>query len=457
MYLRISILAVTLMLGCSESSDSTSDGPPAGDAAVREGGAKTGDLEEGDPCNQDAQCQSGICHAGACARGCTDPGQCESGQECVSDDGKRLFCHTPGYPAGLGQPCAVTGTCPAGTTCLGGVHWASAYCTADCQSDVDCPPQLTCDEYAPGKKRCIRRLFCTRCYHDDNCGAGRLCVKQGGEAFCSRTCAPGSTECPRFAACKDVGGKQVCVHKAGTCDGDGTLCQPCHNTDCKAPGLCLVNMFTNERFCGQDCSGTGCPSSDYDCVGVGGSDKQCVPHYDSALKQMQGCVQISPIGQQGDVLEDFAMVGYTDSDGDGSLAGEQLQVLRLSDHAAEAKVILFNLSAGWCGPCKQETQHFASLMKTYGPKGLAIFQAIFDAETPGDPPTVTLLDSWIKAYGPSGSVGIDVDAESIIYNATGTTPVNMILDAKTRKVLDKSHGYSQSTLESKIKTHLGVP
>jgi thiol-disulfide isomerase/thioredoxin len=452
--LFVLVLAVALLGGCS-GSDSATDSGATGDGAGGE--AQTGDGKEGDPCTQNSACQSGICYAGACARACTSPADCASGQDCTSDDGVRVFCNTPGYPKAVGQSCAVSGSCTAGTTCLGGVYWAHAYCTADCQTDVDCPATLYCREYDAGKKHCVRRLFCTHCYHDANCGPGKLCIQQGADNVCSRPCAAGSTECPRFAECKDVGGKHACVHKAGSCDGDVTLCKPCHNTDCQTGGFCLVNIFTQEQFCGQDCSGSSCPSSSYDCVGVGGADKQCVPHYDANLKQMMGCVQVSPIGQQGDVIEDFATVGYSDSDNNGSLVGEKLRVLRLSDYAGKAKIILFNLSAGWCGPCKNETQQFASLMATYGPKGLAIFQVLFDDVNPGDPPTVGLLDSWVSTYKPLGSVGIDVDAESIIYNTTGITPVNMILDANTRKVLDKSHGYSQTTLESKIKTHLGVP
>jgi len=335
------------------------------------------------------------------------------------------------------------------------VSWAPAYCTADCKSDVDCPATHHCSEYTTGKRHCIRRLFCTRCYHDGNCGAGKLCVKQGSEGFCSRACTPGQTECPRFAECKTVGGAPRCVHKAGKCDGDGALCQPCHNSDCAASSFCIANTFTGEQFCGQDCKSKGCPSSKYDCVDVGGGDQQCVPHYDSSLKQMQGCVSVSPIGEVGDVLEDFATIGYADAG--GSVSGKQLQVLRLSEVASKAKVVLFNISAGWCNPCQQETQHSAALLSTYGPQGLAIFQVLFESATSGEPPSQAFLDKWVISQKAAGAVGIDVDAESIIYNTTGVTPVNLIVDAKTLKVLDKSYGYSQTQLETKLKSYLGQP
>jgi len=450
----LALLAAALW-GCSGSDgskDQSSVHP--GDAGVDQPpGAKK---KPGEPCGGDAECASAVCLKGTCAKSCGSPADCDAGQECTSDDGKRVFCSTPSHAKAIGQSCAVTGSCPAGTTCLGGTTWAHAYCTADCANDAECPATHYCREYDAPKRRCVRRLFCTRCYHDGNCGAGKVCVEQGGERFCSRPCSIGTTECPRFAECKEVGGKPVCVHKAGRCDGDGKLCQPCHNTECPAPGFCLVNTFTAEQFCGQDCRSAGCPSSSYDCVGVGGTDKQCVPHYDPDLKQQRGCVSASPIGEKGDVIEDFATVGYADADKDGSLVGEKLQVLRLSDFATTAKIILFNLSAGWCKPCQAETQQSAALLKTFGPQGLAIFQVLFEGDSVSEPPTVALLDGWVSSLKAAGAVGIDVDAESIVYNTTGLTPVNMILDAKTLRVLDKFYAYNQLTLESKIKTHLGL-
>ena len=158
----------------------------------------------------------------------------------------------------------------------------------------------------------------------------------------------------------------------------------------------------------------------------------------------------------GDTMDDFVMSGYTDSNKDGSLAGEKLAEVRLSDFAKTHKIILFDISAGWCGPCKTETTWFAGWLKTYGSKGLMIFQTLSDGNTQGSTPTTTMLDSWISTYKAVGACGIDPYKQSSQYNSKGTVPLNLIIDAKTLKVLDKINGASKSALEAKIKTHLGL-
>ena len=72
---------------------------------------------------------------------------------------------------------------------------------------------------------CVRREVLRSLPADDQCGTGAKCVKQGTESYCTRPCHAGSTECPRTADCKDVGGGNFqCVSRTGSCVGDGTMC-----------------------------------------------------------------------------------------------------------------------------------------------------------------------------------------------------------------------------------------
>jgi len=451
--LCLGLCAALLLLGCSDSG-----GNPDG-SVPKEGGQTDGPglKKDGDPCAAASECQGGLCIEKKCTRTCSGPGDCSAGQDCATDDGKRLFCRMPSYAKEIGTSCAITGSCPDSGKCVGVKEWAEAYCTKECKADLDCPPAFFCREFSDKKKYCTRRGFCNRCLYDEMCGSDKKCIKQGTESFCTRTCSKGSTECPRFADCKDGGGGRfVCMHKSGSCVGDGRLCSACTTKDdCAPQALCLTYTYSKESFCGQDCTSTGTCATGYKCGAISSTEKQCVP--DDA-KQPKCVASLSPTGEVGDVLQDFAMTGYIDSNNDGSLTGEKLRIIKLSDYASKAKIILFNVSAGWCPSCQSETKTFASLMQTYGAKGLMIFQTLDDSDdqTTHKLPTFQLLDAWVAALSPAGAVGLDPNGDSTTLNTGGTVPLNMILDAKTRKVLEKTNGYSQATIDSQIQKHLGI-
>jgi hypothetical protein len=464
---RVLVLGCLIVLGgCSSSPGSPDKGLPDLTPDLLQPDKAVPDLsatnrEPGQPCTSDGQCKSSVCNASTCAKLCATPTECATGQDCGSDDGKRIFCYDPTYDKTIGTSCAVSGKCPTATQkCFGAgaAEDAGAYCTDECTNDTTCPPATYCREASDKKKYCFKREFCNRCLHDGQCGAGNKCIKQGSESFCSQPCTLKSTECPRFADCKDIGGEGWCVHKSGSCVGKGTVCEPCNTkADCEAGAACLTFTFSQESFCATDCSSAPCTSTTYACQSIplstSETSKLCVP----ADEKQPKCVSVlSPTMEVGDIIEDFAMVGYKDTDGDASLLGEQLQVVHLSDFAKTAKIILFNVSAGWCGPCQEETKQFVTLNDSYGSKGLLIFQTLFDSDKQGTRPSVALLNAWVKAFKPTGACGIDPARNSVTYNTDGTTPLNLIVDAKTRKVLEKFNAFSMTTVETKIKTQLGL-
>ncbi len=366
----------------------------------------------------------------------------------------------------IGISCAITGACPEGLSCIGGATKDSpqVYCSAECSKDAECPETFACTKQGVNKdgsdkNLCTRRGFCAQCATDAQCGAGGRCVGMGSGKFCSRSCNLGKFECQRFAECKEVAeGGAACVHSSGSCLGDGSLCAACSAADnCAtkdggAGGMCLTYNHTKEQFCSAPCgTGDSCPSG-YGCVAIGASkSKQCVP----SDKQAPKCVpKLNKHIEEGDILEDFAMVGYLDTDGDGSLlttttGNEEPRIIKLSEYADLGfKVVLFNVSAGWCGPCKQETTTFKSLLAKYPDVG--IYQVLYDGAQQGSLPALQLAKDWIKSFKGQGAVGVDPDRNVAPINVAGSTPLNLIIDAKTRKVLKKINGLPQTGIAGVI-------
>ena len=315
------------------------------------GSGGTGKKPAGASCGKNGECVSGICYDGKCAKPCTKPSDCP-GQICNSDDGKRVFCYTPKYNSKLGAFCGVDGACASGLTCVGNKYDHGAYCRGTCKTELDCPPSLECETAPSGgsTRYCKPRRFCSGCVHDGNCRDGMKCVAMTGGKYCASPCTPGSTECPMAAQCKAAGGLHVCQPKTGSCRGSGGVCSGCSKNDhCKPGGMCLSLSLSDESFCGAPCtSSTSCGGS-YKCYNVGTTgQKQCGPGVLAGGKYPTCSSGVTfPIFNKGDRMGDFAMVGYRDTNNNGTLADEtKLQVVKLS-HFKTAKVILLNISAFW--------------------------------------------------------------------------------------------------------------
>lgn len=372
----------------------------------------------------------GFADAGATDTGTGDSGTVDTGASKPDTSAPKEF------PAEFGWPCGGTGKCEADLKCFGNVESPSAICTAECAADSDCPVEFACTK--SGKTSvCLPREFCSSCKTDAQCGAGGRCVGMGAASYCTRSCTFGKTDCPRYATCTEIGADDyVCIHSAGDCQGDGTLCAACAAEDtCGSGGACLSYLHTKEQFCSAPCDGTTCPAT-YKCVDVQtatGKSKQCVPGDSKSPK----CVpKLHNYLEVGSIMQDFAITGYI-TNGDG--LADTPMVIKLSEFAKNGyKIILLNAAAGWCGPCQQETMGFKSLAAKY--PELGIYQILFDNVGQGQVPTISFLNQWTKALKPYGATGIDPERNIVPINTGGSTPLNMIIDAKTLKVLQKFNG-----------------
>ncbi|GEM_PF-2008497 len=414
----------------------------------------------GQPCKADSQCATGACGNGKCIKTCQTAKDCLGGLQCTQQ-GDFFACGKPTYNPKLGQSCAAHGKCPDGLKCSLPAEAVEAVCTATCATDANCPPHLACTARFGGEKVCMPRQFCSECMADIQCGEGATCTPMGAGKFCSKTCTPGKTECPRYADCKDIGdGNFQCVHRAGACAvKEPTLCSPCTgDSTCKTGASCLSWPYTGERFCGGQCSGDSDCGSGYKCYKVGANSKQCGPAQTKlpigggkSLPLMSCINKITPQYEKGDIMEDFAMVGVIDIDGDGEIVDEQPRVLRLSDFEAHS-VIFLTVAAGWCSACQKETLDFKNLYKKYGGQ-LVIFQILYQgfSQKSNDYATFAVLNKWNNALKPiGGAVGVDFTRRIRPVNTGASTPLSMLIDAKSRLILDKWNGYSHYNLVAKL-------
>ena len=253
-----------------------------------------------------------ICSGGLCAQEskCTDNGQCEMSQICLEGDcvagcesnrdcPGELTCLPDEGPNGLCAECEQVGDCGAGQTC------ENFQCVAHCTNDNHCTPQY-CDQATHD---------CVVCTDDAHCAAGEIC-----ESFSCREGCRLDDDCP-----------------SGHCDLNSNICLEClSNDDCPLGSVCI----------GQQCV-VGC-TGDRDCPG----DLQC----DLDLGDHGTCVEcVDDLGCQAGYrcvvgLCEFFCTGDGDcADPRPACGGDGVCVeCTTSDHCAEGTICVSQVCLPGC-------------------------------------------------------------------------------------------------------------
>ncbi len=87
-----------------------------------------------------------------------------------------------------------------------------------------------------------------------------------------------------------------------------------------------------------------------------------------SVRETQGRIFTRRMAQVGDQVEEFSAPGL-----DGQIYG-------LEDALAENEVVLIELWASWCGPCRADVPHLKNALEQYGKRGFEIFGFSLDAD-----------------------------------------------------------------------------
>jgi peroxiredoxin len=117
------------------------------------------------------------------------------------------------------------------------------------------------------------------------------------------------------------------------------------------------------------------------------------------------------------------------------------QNVSLSDHAG--KVILFNFSADWCGPCQAEAPHLETLYNEYQSRGFQVITLLIS----GSPST------WAQTYNLTFPVLDDTNETIWGGYGEGYIPLNIVVD-RNNVIRYKEAGYDESEIRAIIEQYL---
>jgi hypothetical protein len=119
------------------------------------------------------------------------------------------------------------------------------------------------------------------------------------------------------------------------------------------------------------------------------------------------------------------------------------------------ELVLFNTSALWCQACKLEHRTLGEEVAARAPRGFGLLSLLFQDEK-RQPATAEHLSIWTTQYHTDFPMAIDPLFLMGIYAPGDSAPLNMVVDARTMKILQKTTGNEGSVIWANIDSELAA-
>ena len=143
-----------------------------------------------------------------------------------------------------------------------------------------------------------------------------------------------------------------------------------------------------------------------------------------------------PYGAEpGDTVQNFCFQGYRSPEPGSGNALEELAFADFHDPAGGTyELLLINSAAIWCSACQVEHQTLPEHYAELGPRGLGLLSALFqDAQR--EPADSEDLDVWVETFEPNFPMVLDPDYQLGAYASAETAPLNLVVDARTMRIM----------------------
>jgi hypothetical protein len=192
-------------------------------------------------------------------------------------------------------------------------------------------------------------------------------------------------------------------------------------------------------------------------AGPGGSDFGTTPTstapsaFGDAPFQQVKAYPPGPYGRGlGAVIENLSFLGWRDPVRSG-YDPAALELVSFADFydpsGTRTKLIVLNASAVWCSVCRAEMQDMRArdTYNTYKAKGVEIVGTLFE-DADGAPAQPADLQLWgsSTAHTIAFPLLLDPGFKASVYFTSDATPINMIIDATTMKIVFTMMGYDGS-------------
>ncbi len=161
----------------------------------------------------------------------------------------------------------------------------------------------------------------------------------------------------------------------------------------------------------------------------------------SCLISLGACSPGGPVGP--DLPEDPVPYGLQlgDTAPDFTAKDQSNQDVSLYDY--DGKVILFEFSADWCGPCREEAPYLEVIYNEYKDRGLQVITLLVSGNTA----------EWAQEYNLTFPVLSDSSLSIYHQYTEGGVPINIVVD-RNFVIRYKGNGFQEDMIRTAIETCL---
>jgi hypothetical protein len=177
-----------------------------------------------------------------------------------------------------------------------------------------------------------------------------------------------------------------------------------------------------------------------------------------------GAYPKGPYGtREGDVIEDHCFSGWRDPKAASYDPGELSQICFSDFHGdPDARLLLVESCAIWCAACRTEYGGDGAARPSLGDRlaqrkseGFRILGTIFQ-NVQSKPATPADAAAWAKVYSIDFPFAVDSDDHLARFASSAVAPFNVLVDARTMKVVLELEGDEPSILFTDVDHFLGA-
>lgn len=174
----------------------------------------------------------------------------------------------------------------------------------------------------------------------------------------------------------------------------------------------------------------------------------------------QRAYPVGPYGYGvGDTIANFSLQGYrdTDADPDDDPFNEEPCEIHMEDFFSGqdlgARVLLLNVSAGWCSVCQDEARSLRTIWDEYKVKGGRFYTVLFQ-DTQENPADLADIKEWGTYFGSKWPHGADPTDSLSPYFPEPSVPLNIYVDLLTMKIVEVHVGFDSGYTRQILNTYV---